>query len=388
MATVQLARTLADLDPYVEQWDRLAVSAARPLMRPAWLLSWWRGHCQFNDRSELRVALAFDDRGLVGALPLHVHDPEARIPVHEVLGAGAFWGQGPLLRGDAPPETLSLLTEALAGSSPVPAVLSLAAVDISHDWPQRMAALWPPRGAWLYTRAGAEPCLTVTLRGDFDDWLRSARRPGEHQRKQRRLAERGVTLRRSTTASEFRSDLASLVRLHHVRWANNSQWLSPAMEIALDRAGSQLIDSGGVRLWLLEGEEGVVAATLFASAGAESCCLMTAYDRAWRAYGPGIFTTVAGIEDAFTRGERVVDLGYGLFEYQRGMANSARPVAWLRVFPRGRSYPLARACWAPRHAHERLNRLRVRLAARQRVNEVRARLRTRSVTPMSRGRVS
>jgi hypothetical protein len=171
-----------------------------------------------------------------------------------------------------------------------------------------------------------------------------------------------------------------------VRWANNSLSLSPTMEIALDMAGSQLIDSGGVRLWLLEGEEGVVGAALFASAGWESCGLLTAYDRAWHAYGPGIATIIAGIEDAFTRGERVVDLGPGLFEYKRVIANSARPLAWCRLFPHGRAYPLVRAQWAPRHARERVQGLRVRLRARQRLAEVRNRLPTGGVRRLPRDR--
>jgi CelD/BcsL family acetyltransferase involved in cellulose biosynthesis len=388
MATAQLARTLADLDPHLEQWDRLAVSASRPMMRPAWLLAWWRGHSEFSDGSELRVALAVDDRGLVGVLPMYVNDPGSRMPVHEVLGAGTFWGQGPLLRGDVTPETLRLLTEVLSASSPEPVVLNFDAVDTSRDWPQHMAAVWPPRSAWLYTRAGVPPCLTVTLSGGFHDWLRSTGRASGHRRALRRLAERGVTLRRSTTAFEYRRDLASLARLHHVRWDNDSLWLSPAVEIALESAGSQLIDSGGVRLWLLEGEQGVIGASLFACAGMESCFLVTAYDRAWGAYGPGITTIVAGIEDAFARGHRAVDLGHGRFDYKRVLANSDRPLAWLRMFPHGRSYPLARAYWAPRQARERLHGARVRLAARRRVTDVRAKLRTRDDKLASRGRGS
>lgn len=374
MATAQLARTLADLDPYVEQWDALAVAASRPLMRPALLLSWWQGQRELSACSELRVALVLDGHDLIGALPLFVVDPAARRPVYEVLGAGAFWGYTPLLAADAPPETLGLLTEALAASCPPPAMVSLSAVDASHDWPRRISKLWPPRGAWVYTGVGADPCLTVTLEGDFDQWLRSTGGHREHWRRLRRIGERGVTMRRSTTAAEFRTDLASLTRLHHTRWANKSQWLSPPVESALERAGCALIDSGAVRLWILDGEDGVVGATLFLTAGRETCCVMTAYDRAWGAYGPGVATAVAGIQDAFARGDRLVDLGYGQYEYKRGLANSARPVAWLRLFPRGGTYPLARICWAPHHAHERLVRLRVRLRARQRLNEMRARL--------------
>lgn len=387
MVTVRVAQALTDLDPYLDQWDRLAVSAARPLARPAWLLSWWRGHCQLIDRSELRVALASDDGRLIGVLPLYVRDPEVRIPEHEMLGRGAFWGPGPLLLGDAPPETLGLLAEALAASRPAPAVLSLASVDVSDDWPERMAALWSPHGAWLYT-GPRDQCLLVTLQGDFDGWLRSTRRPREHRRRLRRLAERGVRLRRSRTASEFHADLASLKRLHHLRWDNTSVWLSPAVETALDGAGNELFDSGGVRLWLLDGDEGVIGATLFATAGQESCCLLTAYDRAWRAYGPGIATIVAGIEDAFTRGESVMDLGHGLHEYKRGIADAARPLGSCRLFPRGRAYPLARAQWARRHATERVRRLRVHLRARQRLTEARNRLLTGGVRGLPRDRRS
>ena len=172
-------------------------------------------------------------------------------------------------------------------------------------------------------------------------------------------------MRRSRSELEFRKDLASLTQLHRARWGGNSLWLSPAVESALQRGGDQLIASGAARLWVVEGDTGIVGATLFASAGWESCSLLTAYDRAWGAYGPGIAALLAGIEDAFMRGERSVELGYGLFQYQSRLADSSRPVAWIRVFPRGRAYALARIAWAPRHAQERLHRLRARLSARR-----------------------
>jgi len=380
MVTVHLAQALTDLDRYLDEWDRLAVTAARPMMRPVWLLSWWQGrHEALGARSKLRVALAVHEQGLVGVLPFHVRDSDARIPQHELLGTGAFWGLGPLLHSDAPPETLGALTEALALSSPEPAVVTLHAVEASEEWPVEMARLWGSRGAWIRTSASPESSLAVTLDGNFDNWLSSTRWHGGYRRTLRRLAERGITLRQSTTQSEFRCDARELIRLHRIRWGN-SDWLTPTtMELVLENASAQVFDDGGIRLWLLEGEEGAIGASLFSAAGGESCFLVTAYDRAWSAYGPGIATIVAGIQDAFTRGDRVVDLGYGPFEYKRAMANAARPVAWYRLFPRGRAYPLARAQWAPLHAAERFQGLRVRLRARQRLTEVRNRLPTGAV---------
>jgi Acetyltransferase (GNAT) domain len=373
MVIVRFAQSLPELDRYLDQWDRLAVTAARPMMRPAWLLSWWQGRYEsLAARSELRVALALDEQCLVGVLPFHVRDLGARIPQHELLGTGAFWGLGPLVHADAPSETLGLLTQALALSSPEPAVVALYAVEASEEWAVEMARLWGSRGAWIRRPASPESSLAVTLEGSFDDWLRSTRRHGGYRRTLRRLAERGVTLRRSTSQSEFRCDVRELVRLHSIRWGN-VDWL----ELVLGNAGAQLFDDGGIRLWLLEGEEGVIGASLFSAAGGESCFLVTAYDRAWRSYGPGIATVIAGIEDAFTRGDRVVDLGYGSFEYKREMANAERPVAWYRLFPRGRVYPLAA---------ELVKGLRVRLRARQRLAQVRNRLPTRGIRRLPRDR--
>lgn len=329
MTTVQLARSLADLEPHVEQWDQLAVRASAPFMRPAWLLAWWSAQCKFNSRSELRVAMAFEARDLVGVLPLHVRDSDDRLPLFELLGGGSFWGQAPLLAGDAPPEKLlSLLTQALAESSPVPGTLSLAAVNVSGDWPLRMAALWPQRSARPDPRGVTGTALTISPLGDLAGWQRRTHRRFDDRRRLRRLAEQGVTLRASMTESEYQKDVASLMRLFHKRWADDQQWLMPAGEVALETGGRKLIGSGGVRLWVLEGEEGIVGASLFASAGLESCFVMTAYDPDWSRYSPGIVTALAGIEDAFTRGAELVDLSFGNFDYLKAMANSTRPVGW------------------------------------------------------------
>ena len=57
------------------------------------------------------------------------------------------------------------------------------------------------------------------------------------------------------------------------------------------------------------------------------------YDPAWRSYGPGIATAIAGIEESFTLGETRVDLGHGRFEYKRELGQF-RPTARLAaMFP-------------------------------------------------------
>jgi hypothetical protein len=81
---------------------------------------------------------------------------------------------------------------------------------------------------------------------------------------------------------------------------------------------------------------------------------------------------IAGIEEAFGRGERLVDFGHGFFEYKRVLANHTQPVAWLELFPRGRGHARVRARSVPRHARERVIRLRVRLRLGQRLRTARA----------------
>jgi CelD/BcsL family acetyltransferase involved in cellulose biosynthesis len=359
-----VASSIEDLEPHLGAWDALAVATARPMMRPAWLLAWWRGLRESGVSTELRVAAVFDEAGLVGVFPMHVERTAASGEVHHMLGAG-FWGLGPLLRMGAPANTIQHLAERIAAASPRPRLLSLEGVEVSSGWTEKLCSDWPKQGAHIHRVVEAE-CLGISIDGDFAAWLRGTWWRGKHGRMLRRFAERGVTLQRSD-ASTFRKDLAELVRLHQRRWNNRSEWLTPAVKFALETAGQDLCACGAVRLWSLQSAERLVGGSLFAAAGGGNCFLMTAYDPAWRSYSPGIATVIAGIEESFALGERCVDLGHGRFEYKRELANAAWPLAWVRVFPRGPGYHRMRARWAPRHARERGTRLRVELAVRHRL---------------------
>ena len=369
MTAAYVASSSEELAGHIEGWDRLAVNAASPLMRPGWLMSWWHGYREQAPGAELRVALAVNEDRLVGVLPMFARDGPGRLAVYGPLGAGSFWGFRPLI-DHAAPEALAVLVEALAASLPAAAAVELPAVDAAAGWVDETRRLWGAKGASAYVRVAENPCHLVEMGGGVDAWLRGSGRRSEYHRQLRRLHERGAILRASATVAEFGHDLAQLVRLHHQRWANDSQWLRPHVETALPLAGEALMDVGGVRLWVLEANDGVIGATLFAAAGSESCNLVTAYDRDWASQAPGIVTIIAGIEDAAERGAVRVDLGHGGFPYKLELANAVRPVSWQRLYPRGRTYARARLSWAPLEAQERLHRVRVQLRLRQRVRAV------------------
>jgi hypothetical protein len=217
-----VASTIAELEPHLEAWDHLAVDAARPMMRPAWLLSWWLGLRASGVSTKLSVAFVFDVAGLAGVLPMHAEHPPKGPVVHHMLGGEQLWGSGVLLRLDAPADARERLTEAFAASSPRPRLLRLDAVDASGDWTARMASEWPGKGAHLHQLKQTES-LIIRIDGDFVAWLRATRWSGEYRRTLRRLAERRVTLRKSTP-STYAVDLAELFRLHNARWNGMSRW--------------------------------------------------------------------------------------------------------------------------------------------------------------------
>ena len=140
--------------------------------------------------------------------------------------------------------------------------------------------------SWENTRTGAEPSPP-----GFAD-LRASRisRPAALR------ARRSLVHPRPPQPAQRRGGLHAVSR-----GARAHTLARPETELVLENACAQVFDDGGIRLWLLEGEEGAIGASLFGAGGGESCFLVTAYDRAWSAYGPGIATVIAGIEDAFTR---------------------------------------------------------------------------------------
>ncbi len=291
------------------------------------------------------------------------------------LGPPAFWGCSPLVRSDGADRTINAMAAAIASMRPRPSVLSFEFLDDDSRWPGAIVERWPGRGAWLRRRVSTQ-AVAVKLEGTFDEWVQTRRSDwrGGYRRRQRRLAEIGGVVRRPRCAREVGRCLDELIRLHHSRWKQGSEWLTPEVQRTLQEAAERLVADDGFRLWTVEIGGRVIGATVFATAGGAVTALLTAFDPEWGRFAPGLSSMVAGIEEGFHLGEKWVDLGYGDFRYKHQLANDVRQISSYEVFARDFRYPMVRAHALPRHAHERFNQGRVRLCARSRLVNARKRV--------------
>jgi hypothetical protein len=112
---------------------------------------------------------------------------------------------------------------------------------------------------------------------------------------------------------------------------------------ALQEVGEALIDSGRFRLWMIDGPDGeAISAHLFVEAGGRVAFWNTGFDERWGKHSPGAIGVLAAIEDAFERGDDLMDLGGGEASYKDRLADEDRPVVWRTSYRLGSRYPLAR----------------------------------------------
>jgi len=374
-ATVHVAESLQELDPFLAGWDRLAEDNGQPLCRPDWLLEWWRARStQQNGPAGLRVVIVCDEQGLAGVAPMFVEDTRARVAHWRFLGQGIFYGVGLLVRSDGGDSTVGLIARAIASSRRPPGILFIHGIDIDCWWPEALARSWPDRRAWM--REGSRTrAISIRLDGTFDGWLRGRGRdwPGDYRRRRRRLLERGGVVRRAQGAEDVDGSLAALIRLYHARWGHGPGGLSPGIEQTVRVAGERLASRDAFRVWLVEVDGRVIAASAFAVAGRAIYLLLTTYDGEWRSFAPGLVSILAGVEEAFQLGDEVIDLGFGTYSYKLRLADEIRWISWREMFPRDRRYPLARAHALPWHGREAVDRARARVQARTRLAEAWAR---------------
>ncbi len=94
-------------------------------------------------------------------------------------------------------------------------------------------------------------------------------------------------VRRSRCARDVGRCLDELIRLHHSRWKQGSEWLTPEVQRTLQEAADRLVADDGLRLSTVEIGGRVIGATVFAATGGAVTALLTAFDPEWgRFAGP------------------------------------------------------------------------------------------------------
>jgi CelD/BcsL family acetyltransferase involved in cellulose biosynthesis len=348
------AEVIADsarLEEIAGAWDELAVAAALPFCAPGWLLPWW--HAAAPAGAKLHSVAAFDGERLVALAPLFLHG-DALLP----LGAGATTRVEPLAVRGREHEAAQAIAPALADAGAV--LLRLRGIPESSPWPELVAETWPGGRPWLHEDERMQ-APTVELDGlRFEDWLasKSSNLRNQLRRYGRRLAERGGRIELARADEEA---LAAFADLHHARWAGRggSGVLDSGVQAALLRAADAL-PGDRLRLFVIAGPEGIVAATLLVAAGGEVSSWLNGHDDAWGDLNPQLQLNAAAIEHAIACGDRRLDLGAGTMQHKERLANAVETLRWVTLVPRGRGHVRTRLGLLPERA---------RLALSQRLSE-------------------
>jgi CelD/BcsL family acetyltransferase involved in cellulose biosynthesis len=350
MLQAELIKTVEGLEALREAWEILAARLEAPYGSAAWMLSWWR-HMRPPD-SHLRTAIVRDSGRLVAIAPFFARRIRPRLVEYRLLGAGTP-RIGPLAAPGYVERAAPLIAETLASSRPVPGAIQLEGLDAGSRWPTLLAASWPSvLGAELHRGLVHRGTMLSLDAPSYEDWLRTKSRNFRSQmgKKRRRLEAAGGRIRLASRDS-IEEDLDALARLHYARWADRggSGNLDDTGERAFHDLADELLSEGRFRLMIADLDDQSIGAALFIEAGGGVAYWGGGFDAKSARFSPSMLLGLAGIEEAFNRGDSYVDFGHGEEGYKDRFTRAEHPVAYFTIYPRGRSYPLVRAYTLRRH---------------------------------------
>jgi len=333
------------------EWDALAVALGEPLSAPAWMLAWWRHVAPPS--AELRIVAVRDRGELVGLVPLHVDRARrATARCYRLLAYDMSSSIAPLARPERVREVAAATTRLLSPKSVRPELLELAPLSASSPWPLALRERWPARMRPLVYRRELHVAPTVSLaNGSFQAWLeeRGARFRANARRYRKLFAQEGGVYRRAD-ASTVEADLATFARLHASRWEGLGHSrlvaLGERLPAFLGDVARNLGDER-FRLLMLEIDGEAICADLWVAAGGEVTGVNIGWDERHKRLSPPRLAFLAAIEDAYARGERQLNLGWGRVDYKQGYTTTADAVAWDLVLPPGSQLARAVARTAP-----------------------------------------
>jgi CelD/BcsL family acetyltransferase involved in cellulose biosynthesis len=335
-----------ELDPHLDDWDRLAVLRGQPYSAPAWMLAWWRHASPPGAR--LAVVIVNDDDRVIGVAPMFQRRTRAGLWVARQLGTGHR--VEPLAEPGREWEVASAAVDALRGLPDPPGAVLLDRGDARSPWPALLASAWPRPATTLWSELIGAPAVRLSGR-TYDEWLaeRSGNFRAQHRRRRRRLAERGAEFRLVGPGDDVSAPIASFIALTIDRWVLHlGAGRGPeGIRAMLLEAAADLVPRGRMRIWTLEAEGRAVSTQVFLAAGGEVAYWNGGYDERWAKLRPGFETIIRAIEHSFAQGDRRLDLGGGATGYKRRMTGDDDPIRSVLLLPGGNDRPLRRAQLLP-----------------------------------------
>jgi CelD/BcsL family acetyltransferase involved in cellulose biosynthesis len=341
----------ADLEALAPEWDQLAVQNGLPMMAPACVLG-WRRHLA-PALAEFRAIAVFDGSQLAGLAPFYLDGGRRalgmRLPGIELAG-----GLAPLVAPGRAGEVGGAFAAALARSPLCRGPVSLEGNPRSLDWADTLAQGWPGRLRPASRRYQVQGCPKATLDAtSFEQWLtsKSANFRGSMRRMRRHFLAAGGRSRTSTRDT-LRQDVEAFVRLHTERWQGKggSSFVrlgSALADLLVEIGRAQLDQEGRFRMRVLEIDGEPITAQLFLAAGERVHYVNGGWDARFGGLKPPMLALLDTVEEAFSRGETVLDLGLGQQTYKLRFADSVDDVVWDMLIPADVHMPLALLRTAP-----------------------------------------
>jgi CelD/BcsL family acetyltransferase involved in cellulose biosynthesis len=369
-----------ELQKLSPEWEQLVEVGGPPMAHPAWMLSWL--HHLAPAGTMVRVVAVRERSRLVALAPFFVdHSHRGRVDYRLFGSSGTR--VAPLSLPDREWDSAAAIMQVLAQVDPRPDVIALEGAALASHWPVALRNGWPGRAQPIMHQYFVQNSPTVSLgSGSLEAWLagKSASFRQEMRLHRRQLQAAGGSWRMSTQQT-LSQDIATFMRLHTARWEGRGQSSLVAygerMTAMLKAVGQAQKETNPIRIIIVEIDGQPIAAQLCAAAGGEVLFINNGWDERFAKLSPAMLAKLAALEDAFSRGERRVDLGPGVQIAKLRLADGDDPLAWTVLMLPGRRLPLAYARSAPMLVSQRTRGAAKRILSDEqakRLRELRERL--------------
>jgi CelD/BcsL family acetyltransferase involved in cellulose biosynthesis len=332
----RLLRERGELEAIADEWRALAEARSNAFVTPEWFWSWLR---HYPDEAEPAVPAVFGpDGSLRGLLPL-VTDRHGR----DLRFAGSSLGDHfePVASQAEEAHVVSAAGALVTADASLPRMIVTENVGLESEWTRRLWAATGFRGQPLADRRAVLPRAGLAGR-TWEDYLASRSRNLRSQLgRKRRALERDHELRVRWTESggDAAGDMATLFRLHDLRWAGHGAGTTLTSERArafhADFAAVAL-ERGWLRLAFLEIDDSPVAAWYGWRLGDRFAYYQAGFDPAWGDRSVGLVLFGETIRAAVEEGAGEYDMLLGGEDYKQRFADSERVVCTLVMAPRFR----------------------------------------------------
>jgi CelD/BcsL family acetyltransferase involved in cellulose biosynthesis len=330
---VDLIRDPQALDAIAGEWRALAQEHGNAFLTPEWFRTW---HSHYGDDEEPYVLVARDGGRVAGVLPLAL-ERRGRRPTARFGGSGLGDHFGLLTA----PERTDYVAGAIGttlGEHGRPNLV-LENVDEAASWWDVLARAGGYAGRPPIGRRTTLPHIAFAGRS-WDEYMASRSRNLRSQlgRKRRALErDHDVAFRWTGPDGNAADDIATLFRLHDLRWAARSGESSLTSERARSfhadfAAAAQAL--GWLRLAILEVDAEPVAAWYGWRIGDRFAYYQAGFDPEWQNRSVGLVLFAETIRTAAEEGAGEYDMLLGDEDFKLRFADSERRVCTALVAPR------------------------------------------------------